>query len=525
MGLWARDPDQAKEMRPVRSIEPDAQVASIHPDHEAAAADKAIAIRSALTLGTSLVGTWMVAILLRILLLPRLLGPQLLGTFSYADNFSATVFIVIGLGVDTYIQKEVPIRPQHASDFFGGFVALRLLLSLALFPVMAVIMTLSHKSMAVQSVVYVFAAGQMLTMMNASIASLIHASRNVSELAVINVGAKFVWGLGMVVALITRQGLLGLAFAFLFSEAARGSVLFALARRYLHLQLRIDWVAVRSVIVSSLPFYINAVAITVYLKVDVSLLSFLSNDTEVGWYSSASNLAGLATLITPLISSVLLPLLSRAGARSEEELFAILRRAIEAILLIAIPISLIMGVGADIWVRYALGRAYAPAALSLRILAPTFVLSYLSMVTATCLIRLNRAWTVTFISIAAVLLSLSLNLVVVPRAVRWFGVGGAGAGAAAVLVTIEVFVALTYTIIIGKRSMDRRSVTAIGKAIAACAVVVVLHRFLRTLGNVRVIIDVLVYGLLVLVVGAVNTDDIKELGRLARSRRGNHAKA
>src|SRR5262245_44166244 len=78
--------------------------------------DVGTALRNALKLGSSLFATWTVALLLRFLL-PRFLGPEQFGTFNFSDNFSATYFTLLGLGVDTYIQKEMPVRPQHASDF------------------------------------------------------------------------------------------------------------------------------------------------------------------------------------------------------------------------------------------------------------------------------------------------------------------------------------------------------------------------------------------------------------------------
>jgi len=41
-------------------------------------------------------------------------------------------FTTLHLGVDTYVMKEVSIRPKHASDFIGGIFALRVLLSVVL---------------------------------------------------------------------------------------------------------------------------------------------------------------------------------------------------------------------------------------------------------------------------------------------------------------------------------------------------------------------------------------------------------
>ena len=126
------------------------------PEAEAAVArapadDVLVAIKSALALGASLLFTWSVGIFVR-LFLPRYLGPERFGTFNFADSFCMTFFIFLGLGVDTYIQKEIPVRPEHASDFFGGLIVLRLGLSALLFAAMMVVMTLTHRPPAVHRV-------------------------------------------------------------------------------------------------------------------------------------------------------------------------------------------------------------------------------------------------------------------------------------------------------------------------------------------------------------------------------------
>jgi Na+-driven multidrug efflux pump len=70
-----------------------------------------------------------------------------------------------------------------------------------------------------------------LVALNGNLASLLHASRNVGEPAVINVAAKILWSVGMGLALVLHAGLLGLVAAFLISEAARAAALVPLARR------------------------------------------------------------------------------------------------------------------------------------------------------------------------------------------------------------------------------------------------------------------------------------------------------
>ena len=484
--------------------------------------DASVAVKNAFTLGASLVATWAVALVVRFFL-PRHLGPEAFGVYNFADAFSATFFVVLALGLETYIRKVIPVRPDHASDFFGGVLVVRLLLAALVLVAMAIVMTVAGRPASVQRVVFVFGAAQLLVTLNNNLAALLHASRAVSGLAFVNVASKVFWGGGVALAIAAETGLVGLALAFLASETLRAVALAWLSYRHVALRLRVDLRAVKAVLLASLPFYVIQVANTVYGKVDVSMLSVLASDIEIGWYGTSSNLAGLAFLLSPLVTWVLMPLLSRAGARSEEEMFGLVRRSIEAILLAILPISLLMGVGADVWIPLVFGRAFEPAVLSLRVLAPIFVFTYLAMISATVLMLRERAWTVAGIQLMGLVLNPTLNMLLVPWAARRLGLGGAGAGAAAALLITEASVACCLTFTVGRRAFDRAGVRAIGKALLCCAAVVIADAALHPLGPARLAIDMLLYAALVFGTGAVKPRDVALLARLVLERRRQEA--
>ena len=495
-----------------------ADVSAVEP----ASRDVLVAIRNALILGASLLATWSVGLLVRFFL-PRILGPERFGIFTFADSFAAISFVALGLGVETYIQKEIPVRPGHASDFFGGIVAVRVAMSALIFAAMIAVLALAHRPPAVQRMVLVFGAAQFLVVLNGNLAALLHAKRTVGKLAVINVAAKILWGLGVGAALLAHVDLVGLAVAFLAAESARTLALLPLVRRHLGIRMIWDTRAVKAIVVASLPFYLNQMAITVYSKIDIGLVALLSNDVEIGWYGSAANLAGLSFLISPLIGWVLLPLLSRAAARSEAEMFAIFRWTVRVLVLLTLPLALCICIGADVWVRTLFGATFLPATLSLRILAPVLVLTYLAMIASTCLVLLGRAWTVVGISFAGLLVDPILNLLLVPPAMRWLGPGGAGAGAATSCVLAETATTAALFVALGARAVDRANAVAIGKAISCCLLVAGADVLLWPLGPARLVVDAAAYPALLFAAGVVTAADMNQAMGLIRGLRARGA--
>ena len=207
-------------------------------------------------------------------------------------------------------------------------------------------------------------------------------------------------------------------------------------------------------------------------------------------------------LLSPIISWVLMPLLSRAAKRSQEEVFRLLRRAIEGLLVASIPVTMIIALGADVWIRLVFGEEFAPAGMSLRVLAPIFVLTYVAILLASTLVILERSWTLTITSIAGLAALPVFIWILVPRT-RGFGLGGAGTGAALGQIMMEALVVTVFLISIGRRAFDRRSAIVIGKSIAVCFAVVMLHPMLKPLGSLRLPADGAIYAILAIAVGAV----------------------
>lgn len=491
-------------------------------DPTALAPDTLRSIRNTLALGGSLVATWTVALGVR-LILPRFLGPDSFGAFQFADAFTAAFFVVTSLGVETYIRKEVTTRKEHASEFVGGLLVLRVVMSALVIAAMVALMHATGRPVHIQTLVLLFAAYQLFYGLNETGAALLHAVGSVDGLALLNVGAKLVWGAGILGALSMGAGVEGVAVALAASEALKSGVLLLLARRHLELRLAVDVARTAAVVAASLPFYLNYLAHSIYGRLDISLMSFLTSDAEVGWYGAAQNLSGLALMITPLMGWVLLPMFSRAAALSEQHLNAVVRRTLEAVLSAAVPVTLLLGLGADVIVPAIFGPAFAPAVASLRILAPIFILTYVAMVAASVLIRLERGWAVTAISLAGLVVNATLNWLLIPAAWHALGRGGAGVGAAWALVVTETFVTVLMMILLGRRAFDRRSATTLAKTALACLAVVAADHLLAHVGPVRVAIDALLYAGLVLGLKAVRIGEVVEVIRLAIRQKASYA--
>lgn len=508
-----------------QSVLPVPAAETIEAGHQPAAlersfdADVVTSMRNAVKLTLSLLGTWGIAFGVRILM-PRQLGPALFGAFQFADAFTGGIFILVGFGIDTYVRKEIAIRREHASTFYGGLLILQVALSLVLLAGAMAGLALAGKPRFVLELVGWLAVTQLFIVQNSTQTAMLHAVGEVDGLSVLNVASKLVWAGGVVFSLLTGGGVQGVAVAGLVTEVLRSAGLGVLARRHLALRLSFNLRAALAVVAASLPFYLTSLSQALYGRIDVTLLSFLANDTEVGWYGAASSIAGASMLLSPIISWVLLPLSARAEARSPHDLAVLTRRSMSLVLTVAIPVTLMLGLGADVIVTTLLGPAFTPAVASLRAIAPVFVLTYMGMVSGGTLIGIGRGWAVTAVMLSGLVISPALNWALIPHFHTALGPGGAGVGAATALNLTELYITVVLTGMLGNRAFDRRSLVMLAKtAVIALAIIALDRSAFASLGAARLVVDALLYALLVIAWKAADYKTLLDVARRTLSRR------
>jgi O-antigen/teichoic acid export membrane protein len=426
--------------------------------------------------------------------------------------------VFLHFGVDTYISREIPVRPKHASDFFGGVVLGRTLLVLPLFAYGYV--HLSHKLHEERVAAALFGLTQLLIVMNLTFQQILQAASTVDRLAITNVVAKILWGGGTFAAVTFGAPFWVLPLPMLASEALKAGFLYVATRDAVGLELRVDLAETKNVLRISLPFFIAIAAVYLGGSIDVVVLRELVPDgsEEVGWYSAAREIARLSALMMPVLTGVLVPMMSRAMHHEEGEFFRLLRRGMEGVSVVSIPLTLMLALGANFAIGLVLKDKFLPASYSLQWLAPTFVLAYANSLLWLALMIMKRSWTITIVSIAGMALLPTFILTIVPLT-RDLGPGRTGMGVAMALSARELVIVLAFLAVVGKRALDRQAVLAIVKSLAICGVVLVAHRLLANLGHWRLAIDCVIYAALALLAGVIRPRDIKDVLRMIKDRK------
>ena len=497
------------------SVQPDA---TSPPAEEHTRRDGLVALRNGAKLATSMLLTWGVALIVTFKL-PKYLQPVLFGHYRFGDQFAASLAVFLTLGVDTYISREIAIRPKHLTDFFGGVLLTRLLVILPL--IAFATFWLRNEVHERRLAAFLFAFAYAFTTLNATFQQTLQAAQKVNGLAVANVVAKVFWGGGTFAAVTLGAPFWVLPLPMIFGEALKATFLYIAVKEAVELKLRVDWAETKKVLRIAVPFYIANGAVALGAYIDVPLLGKLMPESskEVGWYAAALQIAQLSALLSPIMSGVLIPMMSRAKARSEEEFIKILRRGFEAVIVVSIPLTLLLALGAEFWIHITIKDAFLPAAVSLRWLAPTFVFAYANVLLWLALMILDRSWTIMVVSIAGMILLPILIVTMVPLFAPE-GLGGAGKGASIALTLREFIIVSVFLAVLRDKAMDRRGLSTLLKSLGICVVVAVLDHYLLSMWPpIRLAADAVTYLVLMIGTGVLHPRDIKAVLKMVKDRK------
>ena len=175
-----------------------------------------------------------------------------------------------------------------------------------------------------------------------------------------------------------------------------------------------------------LVFFSMACAITVYTNLDLVMLGFMKNDTDVGYYHAAIRIKEILLAIITSLGVVLLPRLSYyIQNQMFEEFRRTTKKAINFVFLFATPLMLYFLIFAKYGILLLSGTDFMGAILPMQILMPTLLLIGLTnLLGMQILVPLGREKKVLYSVIAGAVVDLILNAFLIPI----YGPAGAAIG-------------------------------------------------------------------------------------------------
>ncbi len=471
-----------------------------------------IAKNAGALLGSQLV-TWALTLALT-LVLPRYVGPSGVGEIQIAQSIWMVLGVLIAFGMDILLVKAIARDPARAGSLVGSSFALRGGLFLLSCLAAALYLGLHQFPPAITALVVLCGVAQLFNQFASASAAALQGLELMGAVSLATIVSKVVnTGLGIAV-LMLGYGVYGVAFVGILSVLALFLIQFVALRRATGIRLRAGEPPLGLLRAGS-PYLFSGLTLALYSQIDVLIISTLVNTTVVGWYSAALLLFGTLQFVPVALTTSVFPALTRTAKSDPARAAALLRRSFDLMLLISVPTGLgLLVVGQPLMVLL-YGPEFAPGGAVLAVLGLVVPMTYLNILLGRFLIAADRQVTWTLVMIGATLVTVPLDLWLVPLCQRLYGNGALGGALSFVIA--ELGMTLAGLALLPRGALGRaNALTALRTVVAGTLMAAACWWFREMFLAVPVLVGAAVYSALALLLRAVPPADLALVRDLAR---------
>jgi O-antigen/teichoic acid export membrane protein len=365
----------------------------------------------------------------------RIVGSADLGVYAFSVSLSNLAAFLPRFGFERYVQRELPRAPETFPRLWATIMAVKAPLTVLSIGGVLLALWLDQSPASKARLVLLILISTLLYAVFLFHAACFRAFQRVEYEAQVRLTFSAIYvGLGLL-SLWVGWGVGGVAVVLVIASAiAVAQSTWLLHKRIAPLSFGVDWSAISVLVIESLPFFLLILSILLYTQISVVLLSFLSEDREVGIYAAAMKIYEHTGLIPEGIMGAVLPSLSRDWAVSRKQFATTFEATFRYLGMLSLPLAAGITVCAGALVRLLYGPQYGVSAGVLGVLIWSAVFSFWNYLLFAALIAMDRERRLLAIGGGGVITSVICNLLLIPR----YG----ALGSSAAYVVTEVFLLL-----------------------------------------------------------------------------------
>lgn len=382
--------------------------------------------------------TWLSSLIM-LIIVPRYLGDAQFGQLSFAYSFVAIFGLFSSLGFGPLIVKvtarDGTLMPKYVLNALVMTIPLIVILSIL---AISTVIALGYPRQTVL-LIGVYCLSMTFTALNVPLVAAFQGQQRMGRPAFWNAVQMYAGNIAVILALMLKSDLVWIALV----SALSGSI--SLAANSIRVLPNLRWVGSidvllwKTLLVGGVPFMIWTIVQTIYSSIDVSILSFLTDNATVGWYALADRLISVPFFLPSLIMTVFFPSLALHAAKRSPDFNGLVNRALQLVFFACAPMATgIALVASSVLSMMGYPAGFAHSVPLIRILAFDIPLAGIGTVLGGALMASDqqRQWAVCGVCAAG--LNVLLNLIVIPLSVRLYANGAIGA--AVVTDVTELFI-------------------------------------------------------------------------------------
>lgn len=412
--------------------------------------------------------TWVSSFVL-MLFLPRYLGAEDYGRLYFAITINALGALAMDLGFTALIVKEIARDRAKANTLAINAGVLRGLLWVVSLVCTMAFVKLSGYSMEATYVVFVLGIANLFF----GLYDLLHRvfvglERMEFRSYALIVEKVFLAVVGVGLLLMGANSLV-IASAMLVSMALNFGASVYFLRKIVPVKFNIDPSSWGPLVRAGLPFMVSTVLSFIYYRIDVMMLSAMTNEKVVGWYGAPYKLFDTLMFFPTILNTAVYPVLARLYHTSKENMVQTSRKILDLTMIIGVPIAVGMVALARPIISLLFGlKEFGQSVILLQVLSASLLLIYVDFVLNTVLISNDRQKKIVIVSIVATVINVTVNYYAIAYFQQNFGNGAIGA---AITTAITELCVMSMSIaILPKGCFGAQNLLLAGKTLLAGAI-------------------------------------------------------
>jgi len=345
----------------------------------------------------------------------RYLGAQGYGILSFALAFTAIFGVLTDIGLQTLMIREIARDKALAQKYLGNIAALKILLCIVTFGLIALTINLMDYPWETIKVVYLIGLSVVFSAFSSMFYGVFRAHQRMEFEAVGQVLGSVLTLAGALYAISHDFSVASFAWIyFIVSLITLGYSIFISIWKFAIPRIKFDLEFWKDALKQAWPFALAAVFGSLYYCIDSIMLSTMKGDAAVGWYNAAYRLISILSFVPTAYFGAVFPITSTFHITSKEFLRFTHEKSFKYLLILGVPIGVGTTILANKIIMLIFGMEYYPSIIVLQILAWWMAVIFVTSVFGNLLQSANRQIMVAWVLAIGAILKVLLNLILIP---------------------------------------------------------------------------------------------------------------
>lgn len=358
---------------------------------------------------------------LYVMFIARHLGAEGFGILSFALAFTGIFSVFTDIGLRPLTVREVARDKSLASKYLANISAMKVILVIITFGLIALSINLLGYPAQTIKVVYLIALFVIFQAFTQIFYSIFQAFEKMEYQSLGQILNGVLMLSGAIFAIKQRFTIISFAFLYFVVSLVVLVYGFVILRwKFSNSMLscsprKVDWNFWKPTIKKALPFGLTGMSGMIYTYIDSVMLSLMQGDAVVGWYNAAYRLTLVLLFIPSTFGVAIFPSMSRFYVTSESSLRLSIEKYFKYMVILAVPIAVGTTLLGKRIVYLLFGKGYTPSIIALQILIWTIVLTFAGAAFIKLLESTDRQIVVAKVSGICVVANIILNLLLIPK--------------------------------------------------------------------------------------------------------------